>query len=102
LKSSCSLMGTGDFPATLDEETRSADGLLRLFGKRIAFHKRVAGVISGLRGEGESPVMEREVERFMPIVGLMRLRELVTRYGLPLRRSGTDPVVREVDHGADS
>jgi hypothetical protein len=72
----------GDFPAALDEDARSADGggVLRFFARRIAFHKRVAGVISGLRGEGESPGMEREVERFMPMVGLMRLRELVERY----------------------
>jgi hypothetical protein len=52
----------------------------RLLGRRIAFHRRVAGVISGLRVEADSPGMEMEVGRFMPIVGLMRLRELVARY----------------------
>ena len=72
----------GDFPAALDEDARSADGggMLRLFAGRIAFHRRVAGVISGLRVEADSPGMETEVARFMPIVGLMRLRELVARY----------------------
>jgi hypothetical protein len=79
----------GDFPAALDEGAGRA--VLRLFGKRIAFHKLVAGAISGLRGEGGSPGMETEVGRFMPMVGLMRLRELVARYpefkahGCPVR-----------------
>ena len=72
----------GDFPASLDEDARSADGggVLRFFARRIAFHSRVAGVISGLRVEADSPGMEMEVGRFMPMVGLMRLRELVARY----------------------
>jgi hypothetical protein len=70
----------GDFPAELNEVTRSADGLLRLFGKRIAFHKLVAGVIAGPRMEGDSPGMDSGAGRFMPIVGLMRLRELVARH----------------------
>ena len=72
----------GDFPMALDMETGSADGLrvLPLFGKRIAFHKRVADVISGLRGEGDLPGMDSGAGRFLPMVGLMRVRELVARY----------------------
>lgn len=66
----------GDFPMALDEGAGLA--VLRLFGGRIAFHKRVAGVISGMRGEGES--LGSEVGRFMPMVRLMRLRELVEQY----------------------
>jgi hypothetical protein len=70
----------GDFPAVLDQDTRAADELLRLFGKRIAFHRLVAGVISGLRGEGDLPGLDSGAGRFLPMVGLMRLRELVQRY----------------------
>jgi hypothetical protein len=72
----------GSFPAALDEDARSAIGrrLLELFGKRIAFHKRVASVISGPRGEVDSPGMNGEAERLMPMVGLIRLRALVERY----------------------
>jgi hypothetical protein len=84
----------GDFPASLDEDARSADagGVLRFFAGRIAFHRRVAGVISGLRVEADSPGMETEVVRFMPIVGLMRLRELVARYP-DLRCAGAEPLL---------
>jgi len=99
------LASYGDFPAALDEDARSADGggVLRLFARRIAFHRRVAGVISGLRVEADSPGMETEVGRFMPMVGLMRLRELVTRY--PDFRAHEGPAVRLVgidDSGASS
>jgi hypothetical protein len=85
------LAAYGDFPAALDEDARSADGggVLRLFARRIAFHRRVAAVISGLSVEADSPGMETEVARFMPIVGLMRLRELVARYP-DLRCAGAD------------
>ena len=68
----------GDFPAALGEDTGSA--VSRLFGRRIAFHKRVAGVISGLRGVGGSPGIDSGAGRYLPMVGLMRLRELVERY----------------------
>ncbi len=67
----------GDFP-TAPDEGAGRGAVLRPLGGRIAFHKRVAGVISGLRGEGGSS--GREVGRFMPMVVLMRLRELVERY----------------------
>jgi hypothetical protein len=72
----------GDFPASLDEDARSADegGVLRLFARRIAFHRRVAGVISGVRVEADSPGMETEVARFMPIVGLTTTAQVVRRF----------------------
>lgn len=68
----------GDLRVALEEDTRSA--VSRLFGKRIAFHKLVAGVVSGLRGAGDLPGMDSGAGRFLPMVGLMRLRELVARY----------------------
>jgi hypothetical protein len=77
------LMAYEDFPAPygLDERAASEDqrGILRVFRKRIAFHVRVAGVLSGLRSEGES-TMYFDVERFLPTVGLMRLRGVVAKY----------------------
>ena len=89
----------GDFPAPLEEGTGSA--VSRLFGRRIAFHKRVAGVISGLGGVGGSPGIDTGAGRYLPTVGLMRLRERVERY--PVCDAGrTDPVVGAVGHGADS
>ena len=97
------LAAYGDFQAALSEDARSADGggALRLFSRRIAFHRLVAAVISGLRGEGESPGMEPEVGRFMPMVGLMRLRELVTRYP-DFRCGGESACGRATAHGASS
>lgn len=71
----------GNFPVTLEDHRRGAgDAVSRLFGGRIAFHKLVAGVISGLRAESASSGMDDRVRRFMPMVGLMRLRELIERY----------------------
>ena len=66
-----------DFPSAyaLDEQA-----VLRLFRKRVAFHERVAGVISGLRSDGDSKTLHGDVGRFIPAVGLMRLRELVAKY----------------------
>jgi len=74
----------GDFPLgyasnadTASVEEREA---LRLFRKRVAFHRQVAGVISGLRGDGDVGSLQREVGGFMPEAGLARLRELVARH----------------------
>ena len=66
-----------DFPSAyaLDEQA-----VLRLFRKRVAFHERVAGVVSGLRSDGDSKMSYGDVARFTPTVGLMRLRELVAKY----------------------
>ncbi len=77
------LAAYGDFPASygLDERTALADrrAALRLFRKRIAFHVLVAGVLSGLRATSGSTVYG-DVERFLPTVGLMRLRGVAAKY----------------------
>jgi hypothetical protein len=75
----------GDFPRGygLDEDSASAEKheALRLFRKRLVFHKQVAGVILGLRGTAELGSPEDSgVGDFLPVVGVKRLRELVTRY----------------------
>jgi hypothetical protein len=54
---------------------------LRFFRKRIAFHLRVAGVLSGLRSADDpADISHDDADRFLPAVGLMRIRELVARY----------------------
>jgi hypothetical protein len=77
------LAAYGDFPASsgLDERVASGEqrAVLQLFRKRIAFHVRVAGVLSGLRSTSGSTVYG-DVERFLPTIGLMRPRELVAKY----------------------
>lgn len=66
----------------LEQETVSADerDVLRMFAKRIEFHRRVAGVIAGLRAMGKAGSLSGEIGEFLPRVGLMRLEELVARY----------------------
>jgi hypothetical protein len=75
----------GDFPYryALAQDTTYAEEseALRLFRKRVAFHKQVAGVIWGLRGTAKLGSLEESgVGDFLPVVGLIRLRELVARY----------------------
>ena len=72
----------GTFPAGLEQHAQGAGagGMSRLFRQRIAFHRRVAGVFSGQRGEGGFLGMGSGAERFLPTVGLRRLRNLVERY----------------------
>jgi hypothetical protein len=74
----------GDFPQgyASEEDTASPEEreALRLFRKRVAFHRQVAGVIAGLRAGGDVGSLQREVGGFMPKAGLARLRELVARY----------------------
>jgi hypothetical protein len=54
---------------------------LRLFRKRVAFHKLAADVISGCRGAAELGSLEESgAGNFLPSVGFMRLRQLVARY----------------------
>lgn len=68
----------GDFPRVYASEERD---VLRLFRKRVAFHRQVARVISGLRGSAELGSMkDGKVGDLLPLVGLMRLRALVARY----------------------
>jgi hypothetical protein len=77
------LAAYGNFPRAYGLAEQSAiakeRAVLRLFRQRIAFHVRVAAVVSGLRPGGGSTV-HGDVDRFIPTVGLMRLRELVARY----------------------
>jgi hypothetical protein len=75
----------GDFPRgygweedPVSPEEREA---LRIFRRRVAFHRQVAGVMSGLRGTADMGAPEEGGAReFLPVVGLMRLRELVARH----------------------
>jgi hypothetical protein len=73
----------GDFPASyaLKDQTSSTDecAKLHLVRRRIAFHGRVADVLSGLRSRSGSGV-HADVERFLPMAGLMRLRDLVSNH----------------------
>jgi hypothetical protein len=75
----------GDFPHAygLDAHSGTAEerAVSRLFRMRIAFHLRVSGVLSGLRAADDPvDIPYDDAGRFLPAVGLMRLRELVVRY----------------------
>lgn len=78
------LLGYGDFPNNyaLDAEKapENARRVLRLFRKRLAFHFRVAGILSGFRAEDASTSLYGGPDRFIPTIGLLRLRALVARY----------------------
>ena len=64
-----------------DPGTAAERGVLRFFQRRIAFHLRVAGVLSGLRSADDpADISHDDANRFLPAVGLMRIRELVARY----------------------
>jgi hypothetical protein len=53
----------------------------RLFGPRIAFHLRVASLLSGLRSADDPvDIPYEDAGRFLPMVGLQRLRALVNHY----------------------
>ena len=55
--------------------------VLRLFRRRIAFHSRVAGVLSGLSAVDDLTVTPYgDAAGFADKIGLMRLRALVVRY----------------------
>jgi len=75
----------GDFPRNYgllgDSEPREERAVLRVFRKRIAFHLQVSGVLSGLRSADDpADISHDDANRFLPAVGLMRIRELVARY----------------------
>jgi hypothetical protein len=75
----------GDFPHYYalagDSGTTEERALLRLFRKRMAFHLRVSGILSGLRSADDpADISHDDADRFLPAVGLMRIRELVARY----------------------
>jgi hypothetical protein len=74
-----------DFPRNcgLDAQTGTAEQRVvsQLFGRRVAFHLRVSGVVSGLRSADDpADIPDTDAGRFLPAVGLMRIRELVARY----------------------
>jgi hypothetical protein len=74
-----------DFPRNYSlgarSETAEERAAMRLFGRRIAFHLRVSALLSGLRSADEPADIARgDAGRFLPAVGLMRLRELAARY----------------------
>lgn len=75
----------GDFPHSygLDAQTGTAEEgvVLQFFARRVAFHLRVSGVVSGLRSADDpADIPYADAGRFLPAVGLMRIRELVARY----------------------
>jgi hypothetical protein len=75
----------GEFPSNYglvgDPGAAPNRALLRFFRKRIAFHLRVAGVLSGLRSADDpADISHDDANRFLPAVGLKRIRELVERY----------------------
>jgi hypothetical protein len=73
----------GDFPREyVSADATNAEGseVMRLTRKRLAFHKRVAGAISGLRAAVTVGSLEDGIGDFLPAAGLMRLRELLVRY----------------------
>ena len=61
--------------------TRQARNSGQLFRRRMAFHLRVSGVLSGLRSADDpADISHDDADRFLPAVGLMRIRELLARY----------------------
>jgi len=75
----------GEFPRNselvADSGSTKVPAVLRFFQKRIAFHLRVAGVVSGLRSADDpADISHADANRFLPAVALMRIRDLVARY----------------------
>jgi len=75
----------GAFPRSYglvgDSGTAQERAVLRFFRKRIGFHLEVAGVLSGLRSADDpADISHDDANRFLPAVGLKRIRELVERY----------------------
>jgi hypothetical protein len=77
------ILAYGDFPNNyaLDPQKAPDDSraVLRLFRKRLAFHLRVAGFLSALSAKDSSGQFG-DAARFIPTIGLIRLRELAARY----------------------
>ena len=66
----------GHEPVTVEERA-----MLARFRKRVAFHTRVSGILSKVCSEEDNAdPLYVQAGRFVPAVGLMRLRELVARY----------------------
>ena len=77
------LAAYGKFPHNyaLDGDSGTTHAVLQYFTGRIAFHLRVSAILSGLRSADDPmDIPYADAGRFLPAVGLMRLRELVARY----------------------
>jgi hypothetical protein len=78
------LAAYGDFPreyASVKPANAEESEVLRLFRKRLEFHKQVAGAMSGLRATVTVGSLEDSgVGDYLPVVGLMRLRKLLERH----------------------
>jgi len=75
----------GDFPRSYglagDSGPVVERTVLRFFRERVAFHLRVSGVLSGLRpADGPADISDSDATRFLPALGLRRIRELVAQY----------------------
>jgi hypothetical protein len=75
----------GEFPHNYGlfghSQTAQQRFMSRLFGRRIAFHARVAALLSGLRSADDPvDIPYEDAGRFLPALGLQRLRDLATRY----------------------
>ena len=75
----------GDFPHNyaLDGRAGTAEERVvsQLLARRIAFHLRVSSVVSGLRAADDpADISNADAGRFLPAVGLTRIRALVARY----------------------
>jgi len=75
----------GDFPhnyALVGGSGSAAQRVvLQLFRQRMTFHLRVSSVLSGLRSADDpADISHDDADRFLPAVGLMRIRELLARY----------------------
>jgi hypothetical protein len=79
------LAAYGDFPRNYPLDGNNANpadrDVLRLFRRRIAFHSRVASILSGLAVAGDLADTPYGSAAGLPEkIGLMRLRALVARY----------------------
>jgi hypothetical protein len=64
--------------ADVNQEQRS---ILALFNRRIAFHVRVARVLSRVVShEGDANPLYAEIGRFVPAAAMSRIRELVASF----------------------
>jgi hypothetical protein len=83
----------GDFPRNYglvgDSGPVGEQTVMRFFRERVAFHLRVSGVLSGLRSADDpADISCGDANRFLPAIGLRRIRELVVRY--PDFKAGPD------------
>jgi hypothetical protein len=75
------LAAYGKFPHNYALDGYSGTAHAVYFTRRIAFHLRVSGILSGLRSADDPvDIPFADAGRFLPAVALMRLRELAARY----------------------